>query len=194
MTKRREQKYLTEDEIEKLKAACETFSDQLIVYGLLYTGMRVNELCHLHRGWINLYEGTIRIPREENGWHPKIVKVKSIRTGKLLEYRSHRNIPILNPALSRILESMVNSNYKLDMTPKEVWLRLNQLWRKTGSKERISPHILRHTCLTKMVQAGFDITDVAAQAGHHNISITLNTYLHSDNQHLLKSVREKGGI
>jgi len=41
MGKRRKQKYLTEDEIEKLKAACVTFNDQLIVYGLLYTGMRV---------------------------------------------------------------------------------------------------------------------------------------------------------
>ncbi len=47
MGKRREQKYLTEDEIEVLKAACEAFSDQLIVYGLLYTGMRVEKLCHL---------------------------------------------------------------------------------------------------------------------------------------------------
>ncbi len=73
--KRREQKHLTEEEIEKLKAACDTFSDQLIVYGLLYTGMRVNELCHLPSGWIDLGEGTITIPREENGWHPKIVKI-----------------------------------------------------------------------------------------------------------------------
>ncbi len=45
--KRREQKYLTEEEIEMLKAACGTFSDQLIVYGILYTGMRVDELTPL---------------------------------------------------------------------------------------------------------------------------------------------------
>ncbi len=34
--KRREQKFLTEDEVERLKAACETFNDQLIVYGLIF--------------------------------------------------------------------------------------------------------------------------------------------------------------
>lgn len=194
MGKRREQKYLTEDEIDKLKAVCDSFSDQLIVYGLLYTGMRVNELCHMHSGWINIREGTIRIPREENGWHPKIVKVKSIRNGKMLEYRSHRRIPVLNPILLKILNSMIEHHYKLDMTGTEVWIKLNRLWKRTGAKDRISPHMLRHTCLTKMVQAGHDITDVAAQAGHHNISITLNTYLHADSQHLIKSVREKGGI
>ncbi len=72
--KRRKQKHLTEDEVERLKAVCETFSDQLIVYGILYTGMRVDELCHMHPGWINLRNGIITIPEEENGWHPKIVK------------------------------------------------------------------------------------------------------------------------
>lgn len=194
MGKRREQKFLTTDEIEKLKAACQMFSDQLIVYGLLYTGMRVNELCHMHPGWINLKEGTILIPKDENGWHPKIVKVKSRITGNVIEYRSHRKIPILNPVLANILEIMIQNKYRLDMTPKEVWFRLNQLWRKTGLEGRISPHMLRHTCLSKMSQAGFDVTDIAAQAGHHNIAITLNTYLHSDSQHLIKSVREKGGI
>lgn len=53
MGKRHEQKHLTEDEVEKLKAACDTFSDQLIVYGLLYTGMRGDELCHMHPGYCN---------------------------------------------------------------------------------------------------------------------------------------------
>lgn len=195
MIKRREQKHLTEDEVEKLKAACDTFSDQLIVYGLLYTGMRVDELCHMHPGWINLKDGTITIPREENDWHPKIVKVIEKKTGQVKkEYCSNRIIPVLNPTLTRILESMAGNKYRLDMTPKEVWFRLNQLWRKTGAKDRISPHMLRHTCLTMMVRKDYDITLVAAQAGHHNIAITWNTYVHSDNVSLIKEVKKKGGI
>lgn len=195
MGKRREQKHLTEEEIEKLKAACNTFSDQLIVYGLLYTGMRVDELCHMHPGWIQLKDGTITIPREENGWHPKIVKVLDKKTNEVIkEYCSNRIIPVLNPTLARILESLVRNKYRLDMTPKEVWTRLNQLWIKTGAKDRISPHMLRHTTATSMVNGDYAITDVAAQLGHHNISITWNTYVHSDNVHLIKSVKEKGGI
>lgn len=193
--KRRGQKYLTEEEIEKLKAACDTFSDQLIVYGILYTGMRVDELCHLHAGWMDLHEGLITIPPEENGWHPKIVKVLNKKTGeKKKKYCSNRIIPVLNPMLSRILETMARHNYRLDMTPKEVWFRLNQLWRKTGSKDRISPHMLRHTTATLMVNKDYAITDVAAQLGHHNVGITWNTYVHAGNVHLIKEVDKKGGI
>ncbi len=195
MSKRREQKHLNEDEVESLKAACDTFSDQLIVYGLTYTGMRVGELCHMHPGWIQLKDGTITIPRKENGWHPKIVKVMDKKTQQVKkEYCSNRIIPVLNPTLLRILEDMVKYRYRLDMTPKQVWFRLNQLWRKTGSKGGISPHMLRHTTLTMMVRKDYDITLVAAQAGHHNISLTWNTYVHADNRHLIKGVREKGGI
>ncbi|HWQ95912.1 MAG TPA: tyrosine-type recombinase/integrase [Candidatus Methylomirabilis sp.] len=195
MGKRRTQKHLTEEECEDLKNACQTFSDQLIVYGLLYTGMRVDELCHMHPGWINLHDNTITIPREENGWHPKIVKLVDPGTHQVKkEYCSNRIIPVLNPTLTRILESMCKNKYRLDMTPKEVWARLNQLWKNAGKKDRISPHMLRHTCLTMMVRKNYDITLVAAQAGHHNISITWNTYVHSDNVHLIKTVKEKGGI
>lgn len=195
MSKRRDQKYLTDEEIEKLKAACDTFSDQLIVYGTLYTGMRVDELCHMHAGWIDLREGLITIPTEENGWHPKIVKVINKKTGEVKrEYCSNRTIPVLNSTLLAILASLVKYNYRLDMTPKEVWVRLNQLWRKTGCKGRISPHLLRHTTATLMLQKGYDITAVAAQLGHHNAGITWNTYVHASNLHLIKAVREKGGI
>lgn len=195
MGKRREQKHLSEDEVDKLKAACQTFSDQLIVYGLLYTGMRINELCHLHAGWINLREGTITIPKQEGTWHPKIVKVVDKRSKEVLkEYHSNRTIPVLNPMLLAILASLVKNNYRLDMTPKEVWFRLNQLWAMTGLPGKISPHMLRHTCLTMMVRKDYDITDVAAQAGHHNIQITWDNYVHKDSGHLIKSARQKGGI
>lgn len=195
MGKRREQKFLTEDEIEKLKAACVAFSDQLIVYGLYYTGMRVDELCHMHSRWIDLKNGLITIPKEENGWHPKIVKIMNKKTREVKkEYCSNRTIPILNPTLKKILESMVKHNYKLDKNPHYVWVRLNQLWRNTGAKDRISPHILRHTTATTMLHDDYAITDVAAQLGHHNVGITWETYVHATNLFLIKSVKEKGGI
>lgn len=80
------------------------------------------------------------------------------------------------------------------MSPKDVWVRVNQLWRKTGAQDRISPHMLRHTTATLMVNKDYSITDVAAQLGHHNIDITWKVYVHADNRHLIKSVKEKGGI
>lgn len=193
--KRRDQKYLNEDEVEKLKAACETFSDQLIIYGLLYTGMRVNELCHLKPHWIDLKAGSITIPKQEGDWHPKTVHVWDKENNRPKKtYISNRTLAILNPTLFEILKSMVKYRYSLNMTPKEVWFRLNQLWRKTGSNDRISPHMLRHTCLTYMCRKNISIPTVAVQAGHHSLEVTVRDYIHSDPYYALKEIKEKGGI
>lgn len=192
---RRKQKHLSEEEVERLKAVCVSFSDQLIVYGLLYTGMRVNELCHLHKGWIHLKDATICIPEEEDGWHPKIVHVWDKENNKPKKsYCSNRTVAILNPILIKILEQVVNYNYTLGMNPHDVWVRVNQLWRATGSKERISPHMLRHTCLTFMCRKGISITSVAAHAGHHSIEVTMRDYIHPDQYYAVKEIKEKGGI
>jgi len=191
--KRREQKILSIKEIEALKQACDTFTDQMIVYGLLYTGMRVNELCHMNSGWINFDDETITIPREEGTFHPKIVKVVKRDEVKKI-YCSNRPVKILNPVLVKILESMVKNNYKFKLNRKQVWLRLNQIWAKTGAKDRISPHLLRHTCLTFMCRKGISIPSVAAQAGHHNTDVTTRLYIHPDDFYAMKEITEKGGI
>jgi len=79
----------------------------------------------MHPGWINTRKGTITIPEEEDGWHPKIVKVVDRQTCKVVkEYHSNRIIPVLNPTLARILASMVQNNYRPDMTPHDVWIRI----------------------------------------------------------------------
>jgi len=190
---RRELKILSLKEIDGLKGACDTFTDQIIVYGLLYTGMRVNELCNMNAGWINLDDETITIPKEQGTFHPKIVKV--VKGGKLKKiYCANRTIKILNPVLVNILERMIKYNYKLQLNRKQVWFRLNQLWEKTGAKDRISPHLLRHTCLTFMCRKSISIPSVAAQAGHHNTDVTTRLYVHPDDFYALKEIADKGGI
>lgn len=202
--RRREKKILTEVEIEKLKAVCETFSNQLIVYGLLYSGMRIDELCHLEASWLNRDCTIITIPESAPEWIPgRISRGETIWSPKKITWHfkhssgihiSDRTIPVLNPTLTAILKRVVEYDYKLHMTPKEVWVRVNQLWARTGCEGRISPHFFRHTCFTLMIDAGFEITHVAAQAGHRSTNITLKTYIHPDSAHLIRRVREKGGI
>jgi integrase len=195
--RRRDQKFLTDAETQALKDACETLTDQVIVYTLLYTGIRVGELVHLRPGWIDLEEGAITIPRKEGTWAPKRVKVLDNEGNVKKEYSGSRRIPILNAALLRILgEFRTRRRYRggIGMTSKEVWVRLNQLWKSTGAQDRISPHYLRHTCLSKMLQADYSIGDIAAQAGHHNLDVTIKTYLHGDTHHLFREARKKGGI
>jgi len=182
--KRRKELNISDEELDALKAACKTYSDQLLIYGLLYSGMRIDELCHLKASWIDLQNETIKIPEQDGNWHPKTVR----------GHTASRVIPVLNNQLLQLLQPVVDRGAALNMNPHQAWRRLNQLWKKCGYTDSISPHILRHACLTRMANANYAITDIAAQAGHKNTNTTLNTYIHPNAINLIRAVKEKGGI
>ena len=50
------------DEIDRVKDACKTHYETLLIEGLLYTGMRISEFLHTNRKWVSWEEGVIRIP------------------------------------------------------------------------------------------------------------------------------------
>ena len=53
---------LSPEELNMLLTACGSLKDRFIVYSLVFGGLRVSELKHLRRSWVNLEEGTITIP------------------------------------------------------------------------------------------------------------------------------------
>ncbi len=187
---RRENQVLSDEEIEALKTSVETYQDQIIVYGLLYTGMRVDELCHMKPSWIDINNASITIPKHEGDWHPK-QKTINKKNGETYINSSARTISILNETLLNILFHF--KDRKFNMNRKDVWVRLNQLWTKTGCEGKISPHYLRHTCLTKMAMKDIPIMDVAQQGGH-TVATSEKVYLHKSGAHLLRTIRERGGI
>jgi len=206
MTKRREKKILTLAETEGLKAACVSFSDQVIVFVPLYTAMRLDEVCHLKPSWISENFNIIFIPKEDKEWipdrlkkgitkwHPKAAGYRKPGTNIIRRHTSARPAYVLNPCLIPILEQIVDHNYMIKMTPKQVSLRLHQLWRNAGFKDRISIHFLRHTALSRLAHAGFTVDDIKGQAGHTDGAFTLRTYIHSDNIMLERRLKEQGGI
>lgn len=180
MSKRREEKVLTNEEILKLKEVCESYNDQLLVFGLLYTAMRVDELVHMKKSWISIDNQTITIPKSEGTWHPKTIK----------GHISNRRIPILNNELLLLLKNF----HELTLDAHGCWVRLNYLWKKTGFEGTISPHYLRHTCLTLMARDGYTVYAISQMAGHKNTSTTLDVYINKDSIDLIKEATKRGGI
>lgn len=204
--KRREKKILTLAETEALKASCVSFSDQVIVFVPLYTAMRVDEVCHLKSSWISEDCTVIFIPKEDKEWiperlkkgitkwHPKAAGYRKHGSDVILRHTSSRPAYVLNPSLIPILKQMVEHNYMLKMNPKEVWIRLNQLWKNAGFKDRISIHFLRHTALSRLAHEGFTVDDIKGQAGHTDGAFTFRTYIQADNVMLERRLKEHGGI
>ena len=57
--------------------------------------------------------------------------------------------------------------------------------KKVGIKTTVSPHVLRHTYATHLLEAGADIRTVQELLGHENL-VTTQIYTHISNEHLRK--------
>ena len=59
---------------------------------------------------------------------------------------------------------------ELRLTPRSIQRMVEQLAKKAGIIKRVTPHVLRHSFATNLLQNGADIRSVQAMLGHSNIS------------------------
>ena len=160
---------------------------KLGVYISLYTGLRIGEICALSWEDIDLSNGLLyvrhtlsRVLCEENGKRRTVLIIDQPKTQSSL-----RKIPI-NSDLLRILNEMypkaesryVVSNQASFVSPRTYEYRYCKILQESGI-HHINYHALRHTFATRCIEVGVDIKSLSEILGHSNVSITLNTYVHS---------------
>ena len=69
------------------------------------------------------------------------------------------------------------------ITPNVVWLACRQAAQAAGIAKRISPHCLRHSCASHLLEAGADLRTIQVLLGHSRLEHTL-IYLHLSPKHL----------
>lgn len=180
---------LSKDEQRKLESVLLTDMNEtkLGIYISLYTGLRIGEICALSWEDIDIANRTIyvhhtltRIRVIENG---KTVTKNSIDTPKTKS--SLRCIPIcstlaqvLNDYLPNITSEYVVSNKAGFVSPRTFEYRYKKIM-KESKISFINYHGLRHTFATRCIESGVDVKSLSEILGHANVSITLNTYVHS---------------
>lgn len=174
---------------EKLEHALLHDMDEtkLGVYISLYTGLRIGEICALSWEDIDLSNGLLyvrhtlsRVLCEENGKQRTVLIIDQPKTQSSL-----RKIPI-NSDLLRTLNEMypkaesryVVSNHASFVSPRTYEYRYCKILQESGI-HHINYHALRHTFATRCIEVGVDIKSLSEILGHSNVSITLNTYVHS---------------
>jgi site-specific recombinase XerD len=131
---------------------------------LAATGLRISELCALRLGSINAQAGEIRVFGK--GARERIVMVVNRDVRQALLHHVH-TLTAQQP------NSPIFTNHRgRPLTPQCLRLRLHALRRALKIGRSITPHMLRHTAATLLLEGGVDIRYVQRLLGHASIATT----------------------
>lgn len=169
---RRLPQVLSVKEVERLLSQPRGFDpvslrDRAIIELLYATGLRVSEAVSLNLGDINLENGFLRCLGK--GSKERLVPVGEIALKALEEY--------LKKGRSRLIGKKSNSALFLNqhgkrLTRQGLWKILKKYAGLAGIKAKLTPHTLRHSFATHLLECGADLRSVQEMLGHADISTT----------------------
>ena len=149
--------------------------DNAIVEVLYSTGLRVSELVSLRIGDLFFGEGYIRVIGK--GDKQRIVPIGAVARDKIQLYMELRRPKRASDA------TLFLNNRGEKLTRVMVFNIIKQAALLAGIDKPISPHTLRHSYATHMLEGGANIRQVQELLGHESISTT-EVYTHLDRKHL----------
>jgi integrase/recombinase XerD len=129
------------------------------------TGLRISELCALRLGHVQPQTGEIKVLGK--GSRERIVMLANAGVRKTL----NDYVRLLRDADNREAPLFRNQRGR-PMTPQCFRLRLHSLSRQAHVGRRVTPHMLRHSAATLLLEAGIDIRFVQRLLGHASIATT----------------------
>jgi integrase/recombinase XerD len=130
---------------------------------MIATGLRVGELCRIKLEDISPDCAVIRV--HGKGSRDRVVYVTddSLRTALAVIVTQRRHGACVHLLLNRL---------RAPMKPQSIRSRLNNIALQSGIQRRITPHMLRHTAATLLIETGVDIRFVQRLLGHSSIATT----------------------
>jgi integrase/recombinase XerD len=174
---------LGRDEVERLLEAPDPdhrlyWRDRAMLETLYATGVRVSELTGLPLASLDLEEGICLVYGK--GSKERLVPVGSIAVRALGRYLEDLR-PMLDRGKGR---GYVFLNARgTPLSRMAVWRLVQESARRAGIGKRVSPHTLRHTFATHLLEGGADLVAVQELLGHADISTT-QIYTHLDREYL----------
>jgi integrase/recombinase XerD len=166
---------LTKEEIKQLIEGADTSKSKLIISFMYSTGLRVSEVVNLKVNDLNL--------DEKIGW---------VRQGKGKKDR----LFILPEKIIEHLKDFRNkhTNYQYmfsdsePLTTRNIQKIIKHTSKKIGISKKITPHTLRHSFATHLLEGGTDIRYIQALLGHENLNTTqIYTHVSTDELKKIKS-------
>jgi len=174
---------LSEKEVEELLNAPDTktllgLRDRAILETLYASGLRVSELATLRYSNLHLEEGYLRVLGK--GEKERVVPIATASIHHLLHYLEEaRPLLCLDP---RVQELFISAR-ETPLTRQRIWQLIKTYAKKAGIKKNISPHTLRHSFASHLLQNGAPLRIIQEMLGHADIATT-QIYTHIDRDRL----------
>jgi integrase/recombinase XerD len=168
---------LSQDEVARLIDASGNLMHRAMVMTLYATGVRRAELCRLKVADIDSERMVLHI-HEGKGGRDRDVPLSPRLLETLREYwRWMKPKTYLFPGME--------NNWRADVpvTTKVAWIAVTEAAKAAGITRRVSPHTLRHSYATHLLEAGADLRTIQVLLGHAKLADT-TVYLHLSRRHL----------
>lgn len=187
--------FLSRDQVERLLSQPKIsddigLRDKAILETLFSTGLRVSEIAKLNQDQINFK--SLEIGVIGKGRRPRVVFL-SERAGRWLKQYLNKRDDKGKPLFIRVGGKSVDwesmDGEKLRFSVRGIQRVVEKYRKKAGIGIKITPHVLRHSFATDLLQAGAGLREIQEMLGHKNVSTT-QIYTHVTNPQL-KQVHKK---
>ncbi|HVR64769.1 MAG TPA: site-specific tyrosine recombinase XerD [Polyangia bacterium] len=180
---RRLPEFLTVDEVDRLlqapdRATARGARDAAMLETLYATGLRVSELVKVRLRDVNFDAGYL--VTFGKGRKERLVPIGEVALAGLRSYLDGARATFVG---GRAVDAIFLTHHGRPMTRQGFWKLLGRYAAAAGIRKRISPHKLRHSFATHLIERGADLRAVQAMLGHADIGTT-EIYTHLSRRHL----------
>jgi len=155
---------LNKDERELLLSHTKKEKEELVIKGLMYTGMRAGEFANLTNAWLDWQKEVIRVPEHDGNWKPKT------KAGA-------REIPLMFEA-KRVLYNHFRNRGEINLTRISLYRIVRRVSQRITPFKKVYPHSLRATFASMLAEADMNASDIQMILGWSKLE-TANAYVRS---------------
>lgn len=153
-----------------------SYRDKAVLELFYSSGLRLAELCNLDLNDLNLADGMLRVTGKGN-------KMRDLPIGRYADKAIREWLLQRNALPLKDYQAVFVSKHGHRISPRAIQQRVKYWARRQGIEIPVSPHMLRHSFASHLLESSGELRSVQELLGHANISTT-QIYTHLDFQHL----------
>ncbi len=160
--------------LKNLQVAAEdwkSLNTKMLVSIFYATGMRLSELIGLKEGQVDMSRGQIKVLGKGN--KERVIPVSQELMNAIREYQQLKRKEFEDPG-----ETLLVTEKGKRLYPKYAWTLVNQALGEASTLDKKSPHVLRHSFATHLMNHGADLNAVKELLGHSSLAAT-QVYTHN---------------